>query len=177
VNVIAYGYTGVATCRPCRPGLQLFLESQTSKEPKHALTNEGQWCEGVSTHKSWHKIAIRGLDGHVIPTEYRTSVHCIHMWHLFCNALVHVIYSAVSGQCSHTIQCASVLYSVVITWHNSNPPISQFNSPCNEFTSAAKQLSVCYYTPYSLTLLRICLVMRNQNTHTNMKHTINKVVE
>ena len=33
------------------------------------------------------------------------------------------------------------------------------------------------YIPYSLTLLRICLVMRNQNTHENMKHTINKVVE
>ena len=27
-----------------------------------------------------------------------------------------------------------VLYSVVITW-KSNPPISQFNSLCNEFTS------------------------------------------
>ena len=32
------------------------------------------------------------------------------------------------------IQWARVLYSVVIT-QQSNPPISQFNSPCNEFTS------------------------------------------
>ena len=34
-----------------------------------------------------------------------------------------------------------------------------------------------YYTPYSLTLLWIFLVMRNQNTHKNMKLKINKVVE
>ena len=46
---------------------------------------------------------IGGLDWHVITTEYRTRVHCIHMYHLFCDALVHVIYSGVSGQCSHTI--------------------------------------------------------------------------
>ena len=41
---------------------------------------------------------IGGLDCRVITTEYRTRVHCIHMYHLFCNALVHVIYSVVSGQ-------------------------------------------------------------------------------
>ena len=34
---------------------------------------------------------------------YKTCVHCIHMLHLFCNALDHAIYSGVSGQCSHTI--------------------------------------------------------------------------
>jgi len=45
---------------------------------------------------------IGGLDSRVITTEYRTRVHCIHMWHLFCNALVHGVYSGVSGQCSHT---------------------------------------------------------------------------
>jgi len=44
-----------------------------------------------------------GLDCRVITTEYRACVHCIHMYHLFCNALVHVIYSGVSGQCSFTI--------------------------------------------------------------------------
>ena len=32
------------------------------------------------------------------------------------------------------IQWARVLYSVAIT-RQPNPPISQFNSPCNEFTS------------------------------------------
>ena len=32
------------------------------------------------------------------------------------------------------IQWTHALYSVVITCH-SNPPISQFNSPCNEFTT------------------------------------------
>ena len=40
---------------------------------------------------------IGGLDCHIITKEYRTRVHCIHMYHLFCNALVHVIYSGVSG--------------------------------------------------------------------------------
>jgi len=40
---------------------------------------------------------------HVITTEYRTHALYIHMKHLFCNALVHVIYSGVSGQCSHAI--------------------------------------------------------------------------
>jgi len=32
------------------------------------------------------------------------------------------------------IQWTRVLYSVVLTGQ-SNPPISQFNTPCNEFTS------------------------------------------
>jgi len=32
------------------------------------------------------------------------------------------------------LQWTRVLYSVVITGH-SNPPISQFNSPCKEFMS------------------------------------------
>jgi len=41
---------------------------------------------------------IGGLDCHDITTEYRTRVYCIHMSHLFCNALVHVIYLVVSGQ-------------------------------------------------------------------------------
>ena len=38
-------------------------------------------------------------------------------------------------------QWTCVLYHVVITWQ-SNPPISQFNSPCNEFTSV---WSLCVY--------------------------------
>ena len=45
---------------------------------------------------------IGGLDCRVITTEYRTRVHCKHMYHLFLNALVHVIYSVVSGQYSYT---------------------------------------------------------------------------
>ena len=39
-----------------------------------------------------------GQCSHTIP-----RVHCIHMYYLFCNTLVHVIYSIVSGQCSHAI--------------------------------------------------------------------------
>ena len=46
---------------------------------------------------------ISGLDCHAITKEYRTLFHCIHMLHLFCNALVRVISLAVSGQCSHII--------------------------------------------------------------------------
>jgi len=33
---------------------------------------------------------IDRLDYHVITTEYRTRVHCIHMEHIFCSALVQV---------------------------------------------------------------------------------------
>jgi len=46
---------------------------------------------------------IGGLDSHVITTEYRTRVHCIQYLTPICTALVHVIYSGVSGQCSHTM--------------------------------------------------------------------------
>ena len=42
-----------------------------------------------------------GLDCRVITTQYRARVHCIYMYHIFCNALVHVMYSGVSGQCSY----------------------------------------------------------------------------
>ena len=45
-----------------------------------------------------------GLDCHVITIVCKPRVYYIHMYHLFCNALVHVIYSGVSGQCSHTIR-------------------------------------------------------------------------
>ena len=38
---------------------------------------------------------IGGLDGRDITTEFRVRVECIHTYHLFCNALVHVIYSRV----------------------------------------------------------------------------------
>ena len=30
-------------------------------------------------------------------------VSIVHMYHLFCNGLVHIIYSRASGQCSHAI--------------------------------------------------------------------------
>jgi len=38
---------------------------------------------------------IGGLDCHVITIEYRTRVQCIQMYHLFYNAMGHVIYSVV----------------------------------------------------------------------------------
>jgi len=54
---------------------------------------------------------IGGLEWRIITTEYRTCVQCIHLYHLFCNALVHVIYSLVSGQYSCTI---SSLHRVIL---------------------------------------------------------------
>ena len=48
---------------------------------------------------------IGGLDSRVVTTEYKTCVNCKNMYHLFCNALVHVIYWRVSGQSSYTIKC------------------------------------------------------------------------
>jgi len=47
---------------------------------------------------------IGGLDCHVVSTGYRTRVHCIHMYRLFRNALVHASYSRVAGQCARTIE-------------------------------------------------------------------------
>ena len=46
---------------------------------------------------------IGGLECRVITADYISRVHYMHMFHLFCNALVHVIYSVVSGQYSYTI--------------------------------------------------------------------------
>jgi len=46
---------------------------------------------------------IGGLECRVITIEYRTRSHCLHMYHLFCNAFVHVIYSVVLGQYSYTL--------------------------------------------------------------------------
>ena len=47
-----------------------------------------------SLHGLWNmwNCEIGGLDCRVITTEYRTRVHCIHMYHLFCNALVRVVH-------------------------------------------------------------------------------------
>ena len=49
----------------------------------------------------WNTVG--GLDCRVITTECISHVHWIHMYHLFCNALVYVIYSVVSGQYLYTI--------------------------------------------------------------------------
>ena len=56
------------------------------------------------------------------------------------------------------VQLTHVLYSVVITWQ-SNPPISQFNSPCNEFMSV---WSMFVYNTYTLT--HSFLVSKQMNT-------------
>jgi len=46
----------------------------------------------------------------------RTRVYCIHIYHLFCNALVHVIYSEVSGQYSYTISHDILANFAVYIW-------------------------------------------------------------
>ena len=55
---------------------------------------------------SWHGLLnfeIGGLVCRVITSEYKTRIHWIRMYHLFCNGLVHMFYSVVSGQCSYKI--------------------------------------------------------------------------
>ena len=61
----------------------------------------------------------------MLSQQSKEHMSIVYTCNVFCNALAHVIYSGISGQFS--------LYSVVITRY-SNPPISQFSSPCNEFT-------------------------------------------
>ena len=72
-------------------------------------------CEGAKVlYRNIDQILVNSLHGllncelgvldcRVSTTEYRTRVHCIHMYHLFCNALIHVIYSVDSGQYLYTI--------------------------------------------------------------------------
>ena len=66
-----------------------------------------------------------------------------------------------------SLQWTRVLCSAVITWQ-SNPPSSQFNNLCNEFTSA---WSVCVYNTGTLTSSdRTCL---KQHTHAIRVHINN----
>ena len=85
---------------------------ETSKDKTHLVlyTNMDQ-----TLMNSLHRLLnceISGLDSHVITTEYRTCVHCILMQHLFSNALVHVIYSVVSGLYSYTIQITAIVFGM-----------------------------------------------------------------
>jgi len=66
--------------------------------PKFLVTSINTFCYCILLN-----FEIDGADVHVITTEYKTRVNCIHMLHLICNALVHLIYSGISGQSSHTI--------------------------------------------------------------------------
>ena len=78
-----------------------YMSTRTPTEAYIVYTNIDQKL--LNSLHGLLNCEIGGLDCHVITTEYRTRVHCIHMYHLFCNALVHVIYSVVSGQYSYTI--------------------------------------------------------------------------
>ena len=52
------------------------------------------------------------------------------MYHLVCNALVHVMYSGVSGQCSHTIR---VIKAIILLFDYKQYNTIQYNTmqiPC-----------------------------------------------
>jgi len=74
----------------CLPVLNGSID-QTLVKSLHGLLN----CE------------IGGLDCRVITTEYRSRVHCIHMFHLFCNALI--------GQCD-LFKSVWSIFSCNTTW-------------------------------------------------------------
>ena len=76
---------------------------------------------------------IGGLECRVITTEYRTPIHYIQMYHLFCNALARVIYSGVSVHCSHTIthtyNLHHMLHALLLQVHLYHPLKNTINSP------------------------------------------------
>jgi len=51
---------------------------------------------------SLHRLISCEIGGLDFTTKYIMCVHCIHML-LFCNALVDVFYSRMSGECFHEI--------------------------------------------------------------------------
>ena len=73
------------------------------------------------------------MDLAVCPVCWTVSIkYCIRI--LTWNYRINNMGQWITKGCYMCIQWTWVLYSVVITWQ-SNPPIPQFNSPCNEFTS------------------------------------------
>ena len=58
----------------------------------------------------------------LLQPENRTRVNCISMKHLFCNALVRVIYSAVSGQCIYMVHThrVNVVHIYMVHTHRVN---------------------------------------------------------
>ena len=65
--------------------------------------------------------------------------------------------------CYMCIQWSRVLYSVVIT-RQSNPPISQFNSPCNDFTSVWSMFQCNNYNLSTETVtLTSCLLIEERS--------------
>ena len=80
------------------------IYSRVSGQYSHAVLQTNIDQKLINSLHGLLNCEIGGLDYRVITTEYKTRVHCIHMYHLFCYALVHVIYSRVSCQCSHAVQ-------------------------------------------------------------------------
>ena len=80
---------------------------------KLKLRNMYMYCRWTLTRNAFITQTIELWNRWIYKTvmllqQYRTCVHCIHMYHLFCNALVHVIYSVVSGQYSYTIDLVHI---------------------------------------------------------------------
>ena len=61
------------------------------------------------------------------------------------------------------------IYSVVITWL-SNPPISQFNNLCNEFTSVWSLF--LYNIIYKISSSSLCTLLNMTSHHTVKKYNI-----
>ena len=87
-------------------------------EPQHRVLYTNIDQKLVNPLNRLLNCEIAGLDCRVMTTEYRTRAQCIHMYHLFFNALVHVIYSVVSGQYSYTNYNTSYKYSIFFNQNN-----------------------------------------------------------
>ena len=67
--------TGVATCRPCRSGLQLFIESQKNKVPQNAIKLKDNGVRGEHPQVLTKKFHI--------PSECTIYHPCFHFFMLF----------------------------------------------------------------------------------------------
>ena len=101
-----------------------------------------RWPEAVSCQGYLKQCHVKGTWSEVslnckkhLSTDNKTSSgikYC--MTALTRYSWINNMDQCITNRCYMCIQRTCVLYSVVITWQY-NPPISQFNSPCHEFTS------------------------------------------
>ena len=73
-----------------------------------------------------------------------SEVTCLVKLRVVCSSW-YTWTNTLQNRCYICIQWTCVIYSVVITWQSS-PPISQFNSPRNEFTSVWSMFVLVYHT-------------------------------
>jgi len=94
--------TGVATCRPCRPGLQLFLESQKKKIPKNAIKIEGQRGDIKAPNRfKYHQNA---------PFTVLVFIYCSLQFQIISNPVtIHALVTLLSS-ISHLSECMLYLH-------------------------------------------------------------------